>query len=154
MNTPSLSQRQKRNRKKQGKSPSGDVYNTPLVSQLEPLKEGFTIQSMKTKTAELNQQWDQVTSKYHELEKSVKDFEPIEKKNLHKQQFLLSSPSQSFSPDYQSVTKEIKKREQAADLKMKWQKDAIEMGEQYSNLILLGLVFVAAVILFLILYFM
>jgi hypothetical protein len=146
-----LKKRDKDNIENPSRNHTGDVYTNLLVSQMEPLQEGM-IDELREKTNKLNIEWKQATTNYKDLKKSVDTLDALEKEEDYKKQFLLSSESNSMSDSYKTITQKIKTKEEVADLKMQWQKDAVQMGDKYSNIILLGIVFVFTVIIFMIVY--
>jgi len=120
-----------------------DVYTTPLVSMMEPMVEGFdaslkdSLSSIKKNTAVLDQQWNQVINQYQEVRSAVSSMAPAETQAI--QHAILADTSM-----------EAKKQR---SFKMQMQDDLNSMTEQSNIILILGLIFLFAAMLFVLVSF-
>jgi len=120
-----------------------DVYNTPLVSMLEPMVEGFdasidnTVSNMNKETTSINQQWSQAIQQFQSLESGIASLGPSEAQVIQQATMIDSSP-------------EVK---HVHSLKMQMQDDLVAMTEKSNVILILGFIFLFSAMLFLLVSF-
>jgi hypothetical protein len=130
-----------------------DVYDTPLVSMLEPFVsyssnkqiEGFDyknpkIADMASTAKKQETQWNKAVDEYYSMEKKVQDLSPKVSQNI---QTMKENDSNKAGPgmNIQNINDKGKK--------LRMQDDAIKMIEGSNSIIILSIVFILAVCIFL-----